>query len=102
MYHSTHALMQLWPPVERKYSADLQGAYGEVLLLRHVVKLLALDLRLRIRVFSSRGSQCQPRKKLIYNSLLWHLYTVSCLSCMSAWRGVNASNRTPPSALVLY
>lgn len=50
---------------------------GEVLLLRHVMKLLVLDLRLRLTVFSQRES-CYARDKLLYNSLLWHLYVVRC------------------------
>ena len=52
------------------------GALGDVLLLRHVVKLLALDLRLRIRVFQLRGPDCKARVKLLYGSILWSLYAV--------------------------
>ncbi|CAL5229954.1 g13383 [Coccomyxa viridis] len=54
--------------------AESNGAHGDVLLLRHVVRLLALDLRLRIRVFHLRGPDCKARVKLLYSSILWSLY----------------------------
>ena len=50
--------------------------HGEVLLLRHVMKLMTLDLQLRTKVFYLRERQCE---KLIYNSILWHLYAVQRL-----------------------
>ena len=56
--------------------AESNGAHGDVLLLRHVVRLLALDLRLRIRVFHLRGPDCKARVKLLYSSILWSLYAV--------------------------
>ncbi len=56
--------------------ADLSTMHGEVLLLRHVMKLMALDLQLRVKVFYLRDRQCE---KLIYNSILWHLYAVQRL-----------------------
>ena len=51
--------------------------HGEVLLLRHVMKLMTLDLQLRVKVFYLRERQCE---KLIYNSILWHLYAVQRLA----------------------
>lgn len=54
--------------------------YGDALLLRHVVKLLAIDLRLRIKVSSLRGPQQETRQKLMYNSILWNLYVVGRLT----------------------
>ena len=56
--------------------ADLSTTHGEVLLLRHVMKLMTLDLQLRTKVFYLRERQCE---KLIYNSILWHLYAVQRL-----------------------
>ena len=53
--------------------ADLSMMQGEVLLLRHIIKLMAMDLQLRVQVFCLRKCQCE---KLIYNSILWHLYAV--------------------------
>ena len=57
-------------------SVESNGAIGDVLILRHVVKLLALDLRLRIRVFTLRGPACKIRVKLLYSSILWNIYAV--------------------------
>ena len=56
--------------------ADLSTMHGEVLLLRHVIKLMTLDLQLRVKVFYLR--ECR-REKLIYNSILWRLYAVQRL-----------------------
>ena len=47
-----------------------------MLLLQHVMKLLAIDLRLRIKVSSLRGAQQETRQKLMYNSILWNVYAV--------------------------
>ena len=64
----------------RKPCTDAQGMYGDALLLRHVVKLLAIDLRLRIKVSSLRGAQQETRQKLMYNSILWNVYAVGDLT----------------------
>jgi hypothetical protein len=58
--------------------------YGDALLLRHVVKLLAIDLRLRIKVSSLRGAQQETRQKLMYNSILWNVYAVGHLTGQDA------------------
>ncbi len=71
----TALVMAVW--VHSKIaSADSTGALGDVLLLRHVVMLLALDLRLRIRAFQLRGPDCEARLKLLFSSILWSLYAV--------------------------
>ena len=59
--------------------ADSSTMHGEVLLLQHITKLIAMDLQLRIKVFLLRECQCE---KLIYNSILWHLYAVHRLTSL--------------------
>jgi hypothetical protein len=61
----------------RKPCPDAHEMYGDVLLLRHVLKLLAIDVRLRIKISSLRGGQQEIRQKLICNSIMWNLYAVS-------------------------
>ena len=71
-----HGLIRYWLQTGVSI-ADLSMMHGEVLLLRHMIKLMTLDLQLRVKVFYLRERHCE---KLIYNSILWRLYAVQRLS----------------------
>ena len=78
-----HTMQHAWLDIDWLQTgvspADLSTMHGEVLLLRHVITLMKLDLQLRVKVFYLQERQCE---KLIYNSILWHLYAVQRLSSL--------------------